>query len=143
MPSFDVLEPRSLEEAFSFLDPEDSSVRPIGGGTALMLMMKAQIYKPTRLVSLRRLNGMFTGIDLRDDGSIFRLGAMTTFAELEHSPEIGRRLPVIPRTMSTLANVRVRNVATVGGNLAHADPHLDLPPVWFALDAKVKVVGRS
>jgi carbon-monoxide dehydrogenase medium subunit len=68
---------------------------------------------------------------------------MTTFAELEHSPEIARRLPVIPRVMKTLANVRVRNVATVGGNLAHADPHLDLPPVWFALDATVKVAGRS
>lgn len=143
MASFDVLEPRSLEETFSLLDPEDSSVRPIGGGTALMLMMKAQVYRPTRLVSLRRLNGMFSGIDLKPDGSAFRIGAMTTFAELEHAPEIARRLPVIPRTMKTLANVRVRNVATVGGNLAHADPHLDLPPVWFALDAKAKVVGRK
>jgi aerobic carbon-monoxide dehydrogenase medium subunit len=143
MPSFDVLEPRSLEETFSLLDPEDSSIRPIGGGTALMLMTKAQIYKPTRLVSLRRLNGMFSGIDLKPDGSAFRIGAMTTFSELEHSPEIARHLPVITRTMKTLANVRVRNVATVGGNLAHADPHLDLPPVWFALGAKVKVVGRG
>jgi len=143
MASFDVLEPRSLEETFSLLDPEDSSVRPIGGGTALMLMMKAQVYKPTRLVSLRRLNGMFSGIDLKPGGSAFRIGAMTTFAELEHSPDIARHLPVIPRTMKTLANVRVRNVATVGGNLAHADPHLDLPPVWFALGAKVKVVGRG
>ncbi len=143
MASFDVLEPRSLEETFSLLDPEDPAVRPIGGGTALMLMMKAQIYKPRRLVSLRRLNGMFAGIDLKPDGSAFRIGAMTTFYELEHSPEIARRLPVITRTMKTLANVRVRNVATIGGNLAHADPHLDLPPVWFALDAKVKVVGRG
>ena len=143
MASFDVLEPRTLEETFSLLDPEDPAVRPIGGGTALMLMMKAQIYKPTRLVSLRRLNGMFSGIDLKPDGSAFRIGAMTTFSELEHSPEIARRLPVITRTMKTLANVRVRNVATVGGNLAHADPHLDLPPVWFALNAKVKVVGRK
>jgi carbon-monoxide dehydrogenase medium subunit len=143
MPSFDVLEPRSLEETFSLLDPEDSSVRPIGGGTALMLMMKAQIYKPTRLVSLRRLNGMFSGIDLKPDRSAFRIGAMTTFSELEHSPEIARFLPVITRTMKTLANVRVRNVATVGGNLAHADPHLDLPPVWLALGAKVRVVGRK
>jgi aerobic carbon-monoxide dehydrogenase medium subunit len=142
MASFDVLEPRSLEETFSLLDPEDPSVRPIGGGTALMLMMKAQIYKPRRLVSLRRLNGMFSGIDLKPDGSAFRIGAMTTFSELEYSPEIARRLPVITQTMKTLANVRVRNVATVGGNLAHADPHLDLPPVWFALDARVKVVGR-
>ena len=141
MASFDVLEPSSLDEAFSLLDPEDPAVRPIGGGTALMLMMKAQVYRPRRLVSLRRLNGMFSGIDLTSDGSAFRIGAMTTFAALEHSPLIASKLPVIPRTMKTLANVRVRNVATVGGNLAHADPHLDLPPVWVALDAKAKIVG--
>ena len=141
MASFDVLEPSSLDEAFSLLDPEDPTVRPIGGGTALMLMMKAQVYRPRRLVSLRRLNGMFSGIDLKPDGSAFRIGAMTTFAALEHSRDIAAKLPVIPRTMKTLANVRVRNVATVGGNLAHGDPHLDLPPVWLALDAKAKVVG--
>ena len=141
MASFDVLEPSSLDEAFSLLDPEDPAVRPIGGGTALMLMMKAQVYRPRLLVSLRRLNGMFSGIDLTSDGSAFRIGAMTTFAALEHSPQIASKLPVIPRTMKTLANVRVRNVATVGGNLAHADPHLDLPPVWVALDAKAKIVG--
>jgi len=141
MASFDVLEPSSLDEAFSLLDPEDPSVRPIGGGTALMLMMKAQVYRPRRLVSLRRLDGMFSGIELNADGSAFRIGATTTFAMLEHSREIAAKLPVIPRTMKTLANVRVRNVATVGGNLAHGDPHLDLPPVWVALDAKAKIVG--
>ncbi len=141
MASFDVLEPHSLEEALSLLDREDPAVRPIGGGTALMLMMKAQLYRPARLVSLRRLDGAFSGIDLQADGSAFRIGAMTTFAALERSPDIARKLPVIPRTMKTLANVRVRNVATVGGNLAHADPHLDLPPVWVALGATVKVIG--
>jgi len=139
MASFDVLEPHTLQEALSLLDPEDPAVRPIGGGTALMLMMKAQLYKPARLVSLRRLNGWFSGIAAR--GAMFRIGAMTTFAALEHSPEIARAFPVIPRTMKTLANVRVRNVATVGGNLAHGDPHLDLPPVWVALGAAVCVTG--
>jgi carbon-monoxide dehydrogenase medium subunit len=72
-----------------------------------------------------------------------RIGAMTRFAELEHSPEIARLLPVVPLTMRTLANARVRNVATIGGNLAHADPHLDLPPVWSALGAQVAITGRS
>src|SRR5690606_6322461 len=61
---------------------------------------------------------------------------MTSFAELEHSAEVARRLPCVVRAMPALANVRVRNVATVGGNLAHADPHLDLPPIWMALDAE-------
>jgi carbon-monoxide dehydrogenase medium subunit len=141
MMGFEVFEPRTLEEAFGLLDHEDPTVRPVGGGTALMLMMKAQIYQPQRLVSLRRLDGRFTGHSLEPDGSSFRIGAMTTFAELEHSADICARLPVIPQAMKTLANVRVRNVATGGGNLAHADPHLDLPPIWVALGARVTIVG--
>jgi carbon-monoxide dehydrogenase medium subunit len=139
MASFDICEPRSLDEAFGLLDRDDPAIRPIGGGTALMLMMKAQIYKPLRLVSLRRLGGRFDGCRL--SAGVFRIGAMTTFAELEHSPEIRRHLPVVAQAMKTLANVRVRNVATVGGNLAHADPHLDLPPIWMALDADAIIVG--
>lgn len=143
MNSFDLVEPRTLDEAFSLLDSEDPAVRPIGGGTALMLMMKAQMFKPVRLVSLRQLGKRFTGITPSSDGASFRVGAMTTFSQLEHSPEIARVLPVIPHAMLTLANVRVRNVATIGGNLAHGDPHLDLPPVWTALGATVHIVGRK
>jgi carbon-monoxide dehydrogenase medium subunit len=141
--SFDLVEPRSLEEAFAHLDSDDPAVRPIGGGTALMLMMKAQMFKPVRLVSLRHLNGGFAGIKISPDAGVARIGAMTRFAELEHSAEIAKHLPVIPQTMLTLANVRVRNVATVGGNLAHGDPHLDLPPVWMALGAKVLIRSRG
>jgi carbon-monoxide dehydrogenase medium subunit len=140
--TFDLVEPRTLDDALAQLDSDDPAVRPIGGGTALMLMMKAQIFKPVRLVSLRHLAG-FSGITVAPDGRAVRIGAMTTFAELEHSPEIARHLPVIPQTMLTLANVRVRNVATVGGNLAHGDPHLDLPPVWTALGATVRIRSRK
>ncbi len=141
--SFELLEPRSLGEAFALLDSDDPAVRPFGGGTALMLMMKAQIFKPVRLVSLRLLGGPLHGIELAADKSAFRIGAMTTFAELEHSPDIRAHLPVVTQTMLTLANVRVRNVATIGGNLAHGDPHLDLPPVWTALDAKVRIASKA
>lgn len=143
MASFELAEPTSLADAFDLLDPDDPAVRPMGGGTALMLMMKAQLFKPTRLVSLRRLGRPFTGFSLAEDKAAFRIGAMTTFAELEHAPEVKAHLPVVARTMKTLANVRVRNVATVGGNLAHGDPHLDLPPVWAALGAEALVVSRN
>lgn len=143
MASFELVEPRSLHEAIDLLDSDDPAVRPIGGGTALMLMMKAQIFKPVRLVSLRRLGARFHAIDLSADETAFRIGAMTTFSQLEHSPIIERHLPVIKQTMTTLANVRIRNVATVGGNLAHGDPHLDLPPVWMMLGAKVRIFGKS
>lgn len=143
MSSFDLVEPRTLDEAFASLDSTDPAVRPIGGGTALMLMMKAQIFKPVRLVSLRHLGGDFSGIRIAPDTRSVRIGAMTTFAELEHAAEIKRHLPVVTATMLTLANVRVRNVATVGGNLAHGDPHLDLPPVWTALGARVNIRSRK
>ena len=132
-----------MEEALGFLAADDPLTRPIGGGTALMLMMKAQLFAPTRLVSLRKLGGPLQGFRLEENGDLLRVGAMTTFATLEHSPEIHRLFPVVREVMKTLANVRVRNVATVGGNLAHGDPHLDLPPVWAALDARIVILGPT
>lgn len=143
MPSFDVVEPSSVEEALSLLDQGDPAIRPIGGGTALMLMMKAQLFQPALLVSLRRLGRPFAGIELLQGTGTIRIGAMTTFSDLDASPLIRAHLPVVTRTLPTLANVRVRNVATVGGNIAHGDPHLDLPPVWLALDAEVLILGRT
>src|SRR5690349_181010 len=143
MSSFEIVEPRTVEEAFGFLAGDDPAIRPIAGGTALMLMMKAQVFRPVRLVSLRALDNGFTGIAPRPDGATISIGAMTTFSELERSAEIRRSFPVVAQAMKRLANVRVRNVATVGGNLAHADPHLDLPPIWVALGAKVTIAGAG
>jgi carbon-monoxide dehydrogenase medium subunit len=62
---------------------------------------------------------------------------------VERSPEVARAAPVIPHAMRRLSNIRVRNVATVGGNLAHGDPHMDLPPILIALGAEVVVVGPN
>lgn len=143
MLGFELTEPKTLDEAFELLGDGDPGVRPMGGGTALMLMMKAQIFKPARLVSLRRIGGVFQGLGLSSDGSEIRVGGMTTFAEIEYSPLVKRHLPAVVQTMKTLANVRVRHVASVGGNLAHADPHLDLPPVWMAHAARVRIVSKA
>ncbi len=140
MTPFDLAEPTSIKEALGLLDADDPSVRPVGGGTALMLMMKAGVFRPTRLVSLRKVGGRFSGIKAAGDGSL-TIGAMTPLAALEHSAEVARAAPVISRTMRRLANVRVRNVATIGGALAHGDPHMDLPPVLIALGASVTAVS--
>jgi carbon-monoxide dehydrogenase medium subunit len=69
-----------------------------------------------------------------------RIGAMATLSGLERSSLVKSQAPVVTRTLRTLSNVRVRNVATVGGHLAHADPHTDLPPVLIALGASVTTV---
>jgi len=139
---FDLVEPASLKEAIALIDPDDPDVRPIAGGTALMLMMKAGVFRPRRLVSLRKLGDDFSRIAATPAGDL-RIGAMTPLSVLEHSPDVLRHASVVVHTMRRLANVRVRNVATVGGALAHADPHMDLPPVLIALGASVSVVGTS
>lgn len=143
MLGFELSEPATLDEAFDLLADGDPGVRPMGGGTALMLMMKAQIFKPERLVSLRNVGGCFDGLRIDADRSHIRIGGMTTFAEIECSPMVLQHLPAVVRTMKTLANIRVRHVASVGGNLAHADPHLDLPPVWMAHAASIRIVSKT
>ena len=142
MTPFELVEPASLGEAIALLDPDDPTVRPIAGGTALMLMMKAGVFRPRLLVSLRKLARLNARIAVADDGSLI-IGAMTPLAPVERSPEVARVAPVIPRAMRRLSNIRVRNVATIGGNLAHGDPHMDLPPLLIALNAEVAVVGAD
>jgi len=136
---FELAEPKSLAAAVKLLDPDDATVRPIAGGTALMLMMKAGVFRPARLVSLRKIEPKYSGITASADG--LRIGAMTTLSALERSAEVRKHAPVITQTLLTLSNVRVRNVATVGGALAHGDPHMDLPPVLMALGATLTVTG--
>jgi carbon-monoxide dehydrogenase medium subunit len=139
---FDLAEPTTLKEALALLDPREEAVRPVAGGTALMLMMKAGVFRPTRLVSLQRIEPDFSAIGVTDGGEL-RIGAMASLSQLEHHKEAAARYPVLKRALRTLSNVRVRNVARVGGALAHGDPHMDLPPVLAALGANVAVQGPS
>jgi len=138
---FELAEPASLAEAIKLLDPDDAAVRPIAGGTALMLMMKAGVFRPARLVSLRSIREL-CAIETPSDGAL-KIGAMTPLSVLERDPAVRAHAPVITQTLRTLSNVRVRNVATVGGHLAHADPHMDLPPVLIALGAHIVVAGPA
>ena len=136
MVPFELAEPGSLPEALALLDAEDA--RAFSGGTALMLMMKAGVLRPRRLVSLRKL-----GLDRIEVNGALQIGAMTTLRALERSEVVKRDWPAIAQTLRTLSNVRVRNVATVGGALAHADPHMDLPPLLAALGAQVTIQGKQ
>ena len=137
---FEMAEPASLNEAVAMLDPQEPTIRPVAGGTALMLMMKAGVFRPTRLVSLHRVEPEHARIAVTGSGEL-RIGALATLSQLEHDRNVAARLPVLKRAMRTLSNPRVRNVARVGGALAHGDPHMDLPPVLAALAARVNITG--
>jgi aerobic carbon-monoxide dehydrogenase medium subunit len=137
---FELAKPQSLAEAIGLLDPEDPDIRPMGGGTAVMLMMKAGVLRPTRLVSLRDVEPEYAQVGIGTHGEL-HIGGLTRLATLEHSPLVKEGWPLLARTLRTLSNVRVRNVATLGGNLAHADPHMDMPPVLGSLGARVTIKG--
>ena len=139
MMPFKLAEPTTLQEAVNLLDAEDPTIRPLSGGTALMLMMKSGLFVPSTLVSLQQVEDDCHGVTMQDDGSL-NIGALTPLRILEHSADAPA---VVRKTMKTLSNVRVRNVARVGGSLAHGDPHMDLPPVMIVLGASVRVIGPS
>lgn len=142
MSPFELIEPRSLRKAAALLAAQDASTHVLGGGTAVMLMMKMGVLRPERLVSLRGVEKRYARIAAAKEGGL-RIGAMTTLAAIERSSAVRREAPVLVQALRTLANIRVRNVATLGGHLAHADPHLDLPPVLIALGARVETVDAS
>jgi aerobic carbon-monoxide dehydrogenase medium subunit len=140
--AFELASPTSLTEAISLLDTEDRSVRPYSGGTALMLMMKSGVFKPSLLVDLSTLEDEMGGITADASGGL-RIGALTTISELGRNADIRRAAPVLADAIPRLSNVRVRNAARVGGALAHGDPHMDLPPVLACLRAEVEIAGPS
>ncbi|HYM18768.1 MAG TPA: FAD binding domain-containing protein [Micropepsaceae bacterium] len=142
MMAFDWAEPATLKEAVALLDPEDATVRAVAGGTALMLMMKAGVFQPTRLISLAKIEPHYSQVRIEKDGTL-KIGAMATLSAVEQSADVAEHFPVITETLRTLSNVRVRNVARVGGALAHGDPHMDLPPLFAALGARVVARGTA
>ena len=139
---FEMVEPRSLKEALALLDPQEPTIRPVAGGTALMLMMKAGVFTPTRLICLHAIEPEHARVTVGGNGDL-RIGAMATLREVEKDSNVASRFPVLARAMRTLSSVRVRNVARVGGALAHGDPHMDLPPVLSALGARVSIAGPN
>jgi carbon-monoxide dehydrogenase medium subunit len=140
MRDFDMPAPGTLAEAIRLLDTDDPSVRPFSGGTALMLMMKSGVFEPSVLVNLRGIEARYSEIQPTEDGGL-RIGALATLRSIETDAEVARIAPVVVSAMKHLSNVRVRNVARIGGNLAHGDPHMDMPPVLSALGGRVAVSG--
>jgi aerobic carbon-monoxide dehydrogenase medium subunit len=135
---FDMVEPASLGEAMALLDTEDPTIRPVAGGTALMLMMKAGVFQPSRLICLHKIEPEFARIAVTGSGEL-RIGALASLSQLEHDANVAKLFPMLKNGLGRLSNPRVRNVARVGGALAHGDPHMDLPPMLTALGARVTI----
>jgi carbon-monoxide dehydrogenase medium subunit len=133
-----VLRPESRAEALGMLDAGDEDCKVIAGGTAVMLMLRNGLLYPSQLVALDRVAGMDY---LHLDGGDIRLGALTSLRTLERSAHLQRVLPTLTATLPLVANHRVRQRATIGGNLSESDYASDPPAVLTTLGCKVRITS--
>lgn len=138
--SFDLLQPRSLAEASELLIKHGDEARLIAGGTTLIILMKQRAVYYRCLIDLQSIPGL-DQISVESDG--IRIGALVTHRTVECSPAIRHSIPLVADAFGTIGNVRVRQTASVGGNLAHADYRLDPPPALLVLGAAVTVFGPN
>jgi aerobic carbon-monoxide dehydrogenase medium subunit len=136
MPNIELLQPASLNEAIAYLGTHAGETKILSGGTALVIMLKNRLISPVSLLSvgyLKELRGI-----RHERGVGLRIGALATIREVEMSTLVREKNPTLAQTFGEVGNVRVRNAATVGGNLSEADYASDPPCVLVALRARVK-----
>jgi len=136
--SFDYHSPSTLEDAIKLLDDFGEDAKILAGGHSLIPMMKWRLAEPTHLIDIRKLKGMDY---IKEDNGFLCIGAMTTETALETSELIAKNHPILKDTSEVIADPLVRNLATLGGNIAHGDPANDHPATMVALNATMVVSG--
>lgn len=144
-PSFDYASPESLAEASRLL-AANPDAKLLAGGHSLIPMMRFRLAEPPLLIDLRRVPGLsgvseHGGENGGENGGEIRIGAMTRQSEVETSELLLRKLPLLADTAQVIADPIVRNLATIGGNIAHADPGNDHPAAMLACRASFRVSG--
>jgi aerobic carbon-monoxide dehydrogenase medium subunit len=137
---FALYQPTTLADAAGVLASEGTAAALYAGGTELLIMLKAGLLRPRSLVDLKRIAGL---ADIASDDGHVTIGATVTHRSVEAATAIQTRCALVGRVARHVANVRVRSVGTVGGNLAFADPHSDLATVFLTFDAVVRLVSPT
>jgi aerobic carbon-monoxide dehydrogenase medium subunit len=139
MIKFDYLEPSSLDETFTLLDQHGDSARVIAGGTSLIIWMRQRLLMPKVVISVARIPNFGTITFDEHDG--LRIGAGARHRDIELSPIVKQRYPLLHETFRKVAQPRIRNMGTIGGNLAGGDPLTDPGASLIALDAEVTLAS--
>ena len=132
--------PGTTEEALALLDEHKEDARLIAGGTAMINLMKQNLISSDHIVDITKIPNM-NSITLENHE--VHIGALTTHHALEENKIIQQHLPLIKDVYQKVATIRVRNAATVGGGLVHADPAQDPPPALIILGAHVKIISST
>lgn len=135
---FDYHSPDSVQEAISLLGRLKDDAKLLAGGHSLIPMMKLRLAQPKHLIDLRKVPGL-SGI--KEDGGAIAIGALTTHYAVESSSLLKQKCPLLSETAGTIGDPQVRNMGTIGGSLAHADPAADYPAAVIALGAEFVAEG--
>jgi carbon-monoxide dehydrogenase medium subunit len=136
--AFDYHSPKTLSEAFALLERYGEEAKVLSGGQSLLPLLKLRLGAAGHLVDIGRIPGLEY---IREEDGHLKIGGRTREAALEHSDLIRSRYPILADTAAVIADPLVRNLATVGGNLAHGDPSNDHPATMLALQAQVVATG--
>ncbi|MCB0588198.1 MAG: xanthine dehydrogenase family protein subunit M [Phaeodactylibacter sp.] len=134
--TFDYAAPASLEEAFSLLEQHGDEAKILAGGHSLIPMMKLRFASPEFLIDINNIPGL---AHIKEEDGYLKIGALAREADLEHSELIRSKYPIFMDATKLIADPQVRNMGTVGGNIAHGDAANDHPAVMMALRAEVVI----
>ncbi len=137
-PAFEYLRPKSIPEAIGFLQQYGEDAKILSGGQSLIPMMKFRLARPGYLVDINRIPGLSY---IKEESGYLKIGGLTREADLEFSPLIHSKYPILSDTARVIADPQVRNMATLAGNLAHGDPANDHPATMMALGAQIVATG--
>src|SRR6202051_4877387 len=137
-PSFEYLRPATISEAVALLGEHGDDAKILSGGQSLIPMMKLRVARPGWLIDIGHVPGLAY---IKEEDGHLKIGGLVREADLDTSDLTRSKFPIIHDTARVIADPLVRNLATVGGNLAHGDPANDHPATMLALDAKVVATG--
>jgi carbon-monoxide dehydrogenase medium subunit len=133
--------PTTVEEVLARLAEYGYDAKPLAGGQSLIPTMNFRLAQPSVLVDLNNIPELFY-IHPDENGGL-RIGAMTRESQVEHSPLVAERAPLLHETMPHIAHPQIRNRGTIGGTLAHADPAAELPAVSVALNGRFRLRSQA
>jgi len=137
---FDYHTPSTVREALDLLGRHRDDAKLLAGGHSLLPAMKFRLAQPKHLVDLRKVPGLSA---IKDEGAMLAIGAMTTHYAVESSSVVKSKCPVLASTAALIGDPMVRNMGTIGGSLAHADPAADYPAVIIACAAEMVAEGAK
>ena len=138
--SFEIHQPHRVEEAAATYGHYGEDAAFYAGGTELLLVMKEGLAHYQHLIDLKTIPGLGT---IALDGQWLSIGGTATHRAVERHPAVREAFPITAEVERMVANVRVRNVGTIGGNLCFAEPHSDVGALFLVFEGGVDLAGRS